>query len=90
MSKISLAFIISYFLIIPAITALPPPFLRLQFKRPNAPNAPDRSPRTTIFCISTSLQLKVEGYLHMEERGGMLMGLYIWGSDRERWGRSVA
>ena len=55
------------------------PFRRLQFKRPNDPDAPDRSPSTTIVCISASLQLKEEGDIHREERGGMMMGLYIWG-----------
>ena len=55
------------------------PFRRFQFKRPNAPDAPDCSPSTTIVCISASLQLKEEGDLHREERGGMMMGLYIGG-----------
>ena len=57
-------------------------FRRLQLKRPNAPDNPDHSPSTTIVCISASLQLKEEGDLHKEERGGMMMGLYIWGG----WG----
>ena len=55
------------------------PFRRFQFKWPNAPDAPDRSPITTIVCISDSLQLKEEGDLHREDRGGMMMGLYIGG-----------
>ena len=45
------------------------PFRQFQFNRPNAPDAPDRSPSTTIVCISASLQLKEEGCLHREERG---------------------
>ena len=65
------------------------PFRQFQFKRPNAPDAPDRSPRTTIFCISASLHLKEEGDLHREERGGIMMGLSIWGGwnddDGEGW-----
>ena len=55
------------------------PFRRFQFKWPNAPDAPDCSPSTTIVFISDSLQLKEEGDLHREDRGGMMMGLYIWG-----------
>ena len=55
------------------------PFRRFQFKRPNAPDSPDGSPSTNIVCISASLQLKEEGDLHREERGGMMMGLYIGG-----------
>ena len=47
------------------------PFRRLQFKRPNAPDDPDCSPSTTIVCLSASLQLKEEGDLDREERGGM-------------------
>ena len=142
MSKNSLSFLTCYFLIIPAITLLPPPsadfsssgrtpptlpisppalllfafqmayilrrrviytgrratrrsiyyllfshnscdhfasasFRRFQFKWPNAPDAPDRSPSTNIVCISASLQLKDEGDIHREERGGMMMGFYI-------------
>ena len=53
------------------------PFLRLQFKRPDAPDDPDCSLRTTIVGISASLQLKEEGDIHREERGGMMMGLSI-------------
>ena len=55
------------------------PFRQFQFKWPNAPDAPDRSPSTTIVCISDSLHLKEEGDLHREDRGGMMMGLYIGG-----------
>ena len=55
------------------------PFRRFQFKRPNAPDAPDRSPSTTIVCISASLQLKEEGDLDREDRVGMIMGLSIGG-----------
>ena len=54
------------------------PFRRFQFKRMNAPEAPDRSPSTTIVFISAILQLKEEGDLPREERGGMMIGLYIW------------
>ena len=80
MSRNSISFLASYFLIIPEITAVPPPsspFRRLQFKRPNAPDAPDRSPSTTIVCISASIQIKEEGDLHMEDRGGMMMSFSI-------------
>ena len=66
------------------------PFCRFQFKRPNAPNAPDFPPRTTIVCISDSLQLKEEGDIHREERGGMMIGLYIWGGVTWWWWRGVA
>ena len=68
------------------------PFLRYQFKRPNAPDAPDRSPSTSIVCISASLHLMEEGDLHRDNRGGMMMGLYIGGrgggwhdDDGEGW-----
>ena len=37
------------------------------------------SPRITIVCISASLHLKEGGDIHREERGGMIMGLYIGG-----------
>ena len=53
------------------------PFCRIQFKRPNAPDHADRSPSTTVVFISDSLYLKEEGDLQTEERGGMIMGLYI-------------
>ena len=55
------------------------PFRRFQFKRPNAPDAPYCSPSTTIVCISSSLHFKEEGDLHREDRGRMMMGLYIGG-----------
>ena len=37
------------------------------------------STSTDIVCISDSLQLKEEGDIHREDRGGMMMGLYIGG-----------
>ena len=55
------------------------PFRRFQYKRPNGPIAPDHPPSTTIVCISASLHLKEEGDLHREDKGGMMMGLYIVG-----------
>ena len=55
------------------------PFRQFQFKRPNDPDAPNRSPSTTIVCISASLQFKEEGDLNREDRGGMMMGLNIGG-----------
>ena len=42
-------------------------------------HAPDHSPSTTIICISASLNLKEEGDIHREDRGGMMMGVYIGG-----------
>ena len=54
-------------------------FCRLHLKQPNAPDYPNCSPKTTIVCISASLQLREEGDLHREERGGVMMGLYIGG-----------
>ena len=47
--------------------------------RPNTPDAPNRSPSTTIVCISDSLHHKEEGDLHREDRGGMMMGFYVGG-----------
>ena len=79
MSKSSLAFLTSYFLIIPAITALPPPSVDFSLCGRTPLTIPIRSLSTTIVCISDSLQLKEEGDLHREERGGMMMGLYIGG-----------
>ena len=73
MSKNSISFLTSYFLIIPAIAALPPPFRQLHFKLPNAPDNPDRPPSTTIVFVSDSLQLNEEGDIHRGERGGMMM-----------------
>ena len=55
------------------------PFRQFQFKRSNAPSAPDHSPSTTIVCITDSLHLKEEGDIYREDRGGMMMGLYIGG-----------
>ena len=78
MSKNSLSFLTSYFLIIPAISALPPPSADFSLSG-QTPDAPNCSPRNTIVCISDSLQLKEEGDLHREDRGGMIMGLYIGG-----------
>ena len=78
MSKNSLSFLTCYFLIIPAITFLPPPSVDFSSSG-RTPNTPDRSPRTTIVCISASLHLKEEGDLHREDKGGMMMGLYIVG-----------
>ena len=53
------------------------PLRRLLFYHTNAPKAPKFSPSTTIVFISASLQLKAEGDLHREDRGGMMMGLSI-------------
>ena len=53
------------------------PFCRLLLKQLNAPDAPNRSPSTTIVYISDSLQLKEDGDVHREDRGGMMMGSYI-------------
>ena len=55
------------------------PFLRLHFKRTNAPDDTDCSPSTTIVCISASLQIKEEDDIYREERGGIMMGLSIGG-----------
>ena len=55
------------------------PFYRLKFKRTNAPNDPNCSQITTIVWISDSLHLKEGGDIHREERGGMIIGLFIWG-----------
>ena len=77
MSKNSLSFLTSYFLIIPAIAALPPPSADFSLSD-RTPDAPNRSPITTIVFISDSLQLKEVGDIHREERGGMMLGLYIW------------
>ena len=49
------------------------------FKQPNAPDAPDHPPSTTIVFISDHIQLKEEGDLHREERGDMMKGLFIGG-----------
>ena len=78
MSKNYLLFLTSYFLIIPAIIVLPTPSVDFHFSG-RTPNAPDRSPSTNIVCFSASLQSKEEGDLHREDRGGMMMGLYIVG-----------
>ena len=78
MSKNSLSFLTSYFLIIPAISALPPPSADFSLSG-RTPDAPDCSPRNTIVFVSDILQLNEEGDIHREERGGVMMGLYIWG-----------
>ena len=80
MSNNFLSFLNFYFLIIPAITSLLPPSVDFSSSG-RTPNAPNRSPSSTIVCISASLQLKEEGDLHREDRGGMIMGLYIGGGD---------
>ena len=54
-------------------------FGQLMFQRPNAPDNTNHSPSTTIVFISAILRLKQEGYLHREDRGGMMMGLSIEG-----------
>ena len=74
MSKNSLSFLTSYFLIITAISALPPPSADFSLSG-RTPDAPDCSPITTIVFILTSLHLKEEGDLHREERGVRMLKL---------------
>ena len=55
------------------------PFHRLLFKRPNAPDAPNPSPSTTIVFITDSLQRKEEVDIHRQYRGGIMVVLSIEG-----------
>ena len=70
-----LLIIFSSFLQLLRFRSLPPTSV-LAYECPDAHNC---SPRTTIFCISASIQIKEEGDLTIEERGGMGMGMSIGG-----------
>ena len=85
MSKHSLTFLTSYFLIIPAIAAIPPPSADFCLSVRTPPNTPNFPPSTTIVRISASIQPKEEGDLHREERGGMMVGFSIGGRGVIWW-----
>ena len=79
MSNNYLSFLTSYFLTIPVIVALLPPYSDLCFRGRMPLTPPVAPPSTTIVYISASLQLKEEGDLQREEKDGILMGLSVGG-----------